>query len=516
MSNTFLRASLMIVVVTMVGRLLSFFRNVFLTNKFGVGIETDAYLMAYTIPLLLFLVVPGAINSVLIPTLKGFPGVEHVARRNELFQKSLTIIVILFFFITAAGMLWASQLVSVLAPGFEPDKHAMTVELLRIMLPSALFIGIIAVISSVLNAHFEFFAPSFGTVINGIVVIVSIYTLAPMLGIYGVAWGTTAGYLIFAAYLIVPLRKKAYSLRLNARFKKDEQLRGMGERFIPILIGMGISQLYTIVERILASGLGDQKVTTLILARGIIDLPIAIFAGALAVPLFPLLAEYVKNNQMEQMKSILNKGLLYQYHVLLPATLGFVLLSEEIVSFFYDFSGNFTQEDARLVGWAMFLFSFSMVFRGGRDLLIRASYAIENTRTPVVIGGVCVVFYIVASVVLIRPLDYAGLALAYSLANMLNLLLQSVFLQRQIGRLYQRSFYISIGRGFIAVLVMSIGIWLLQSPTATWGKLQVPVLIIIAAGLYGIMLYIMKEQLLKEIVDLVKKRLKIGGGANGS
>ena len=94
----------------------------------------------------------------------------------------------------------------------------------------------------------------------------------------------------------------------------------------------------------LASGLGDQKITTLGLANGIVQVPIGLFAGALAVPLFPLLSEYVKQQRMEDMKGVLAKGFLYQYHILAPATVGLILLAEEFVRIFYAHGGNFTDE----------------------------------------------------------------------------------------------------------------------------------------------------------------------------
>ncbi len=516
MTNFFIKTTMMIVLITILGRLLSFFRNVFLISEFGVSVETDAYLLAFIIPLSLFLIVPGAVNSVLIPTFKGLMQGEELARRNELFHKSMAVMILCFFFISVAGMVWANEMVMLLAPGFSPEKQLLTAELLRIMMPSALFIGIIAVMTSVLNAHFEFFAPTLGTVVNGLIVIISIYTLAPMLGIHGVAWGTTIGYILFAIYLIRPILKRKYSIKLNLKLRQDTHIRSMGERFVPIMIGMVISQIYLVGERIMASGLGDQKLTTLVLANSIIQLPVAIFAGALAIPFFPLLAEYVKKNQMERMKEILGKGLLIQYHLLLPATLGFILLSEEFVRFFYDYGSGLTQEEAQWTAWAMIFYSFSMIGLSGRDLLTRASYAIENTKTPVKIGAVCAVAYVIFSLILIGPLDHGGLALAFSLANLLNLVLQSYFLKKQIGTLYTRAFYISISKGMLAVTFMSLGIWLLREFTSEWGKLQIPILIIVAAVVYGGMLHILKEDLLKELVHKLKKRVKPGGEADGA
>lgn len=503
MANLFIKSAIIIVVVTLVGRLLGLARNILLTNKFGVGFETDAFNMAYTLPLALFLVVPGAISAVMIPAMKSLLGDENEFRRNELFHKVLTSILLLFMIVTAAGMLWSEQIVSLLAHGFSAEKQQLTHELLTIMMPSALFIGMIAAFSSILNTHHKFFATSFGTVINGLIVIASIYILTPQLGIKGIAWGTTVGFAVYAVYLVLPLQKLAYTTRWNFKYHKDPILRGMGERFIPILIGIIVSQAYLIIEKFMASGLGDEKITTLVLANSIVQLPIAIFAGALAVPIFPLLSEFVKKNQMQQMKDLVGRGFLYQYHLLLPASLGLILLAPEFVTIFYDHTDAFTSHDVELTAWAMIFYSVGMVGWAGRDLLTRASYAIENTKTPVIVGAISLGVYVLLGWLFIPALDHGGLALAFSLATYFNMLLQMWFLRRQIGKLFNKTFYLSLGKGFVAATVMSAIIWQLKGLSGAWGFMQLPILIIVAVFIYTGCLWGMKESMVKELVGKI-------------
>lgn len=506
----FFKATMILLAVTILGRLIGFLRNVFVTNEFGLGMETDAYFMAVTIPLTLFLVIPGAINAVLIPIFKGIMGEEQQERRNELFQKVMTAILILFTVLTFGGMIWAHELVSLLAKEFDPEKQKLTAELLRIMMPSVLFIGLIAVFSSVLNAHNEFFAPSLGTVISGVLVILSLYTLAPWIGMKGVAWGTTIGYVLFAFYLIVPLKKRGYFLKWNAGFKQDEQIRVMQQRFLPIMAGMAISQLYVFIERFLVSGLGDKKLSALVLANTIVQLPIAVFSGALVVPLFPLLSEYVKRNQLDGMKGVMGKGILYQYHVLLPTTLGLVLLSKEIVAFFYAHKETFTEQDVALTAWATIFYGIGILGWMGRDMLTRVFYSLENTKIPVIANGISVVVYIGISVMLIPLLDHGGIAFAFSLASFLNLSIQAVFLRREIGRLFSAEFYKSLAKGGLAVSVMSLGVWFLKGPTENWGVVfQVPVIVLAAMILYFGLLYALKEELVKELLGKFLSKVKI-------
>lgn len=384
-------------------------------------------------------------------------------------------------------------------------------------MPSVFFIGMVAVQGSFLNAHNVFFAPSFGPVLNNMLVIASIFLLAPLFGMTGVAWGTTAGFAIFALYLAVPLLRRGYNFRLKLRvLPEDKDLRKMGERFIPVMIGAGVTQLYQFIEKILAGGLGDARITALSYAYTIAQLPVAIFVGAMAMPIFPLMSEYVKKKQMSDMKKLLGKGLLYQYHLLLPTSVGLIVLSDSFVQAFYGHGDKVTQEDIHLIAWALIFYAVGLLGWSGRDLLSRASYAIENTKVPVYTGFVAVMISFGLAYVFMPFFDHGGLALAFSVGIYANVLLQIWLLRRQIGKLFDRSFFVSILRGFIAALVMLVILLSFQRLLGDLlGIFLLLVMIIIAAAGYIGMLFFMKEPLLRELTTTLFKRKGMKGGHAG-
>jgi len=456
--DLFFRITVVLVGLTLVSRLIGFLRQVLMAGEFGLGWELDAYVFAFQIPSTLFLILPGAVNAIVIPVLKGMTGDGLQPERNRLFHKLATLTALALLLLAAAGMIWAQDIIRLLAPDFSPEKRELAGELLAIMMPSVLFIGLISLATAFLNAHDEFVAPSVGPILNGLMVIASIYLLAPFLGIRGIAWGTLAGFAVFALSLVAPMLRRRYTFRWNLAIAGDPVLRGMGERFVPILIGLLVSQLYLFMEKILAGGLGDSKLSALWLAFSMVQLPIAIFSGALAVPLFPLLSEYVKRHNLEGMKQVMARGFLYQYHVLLPATVGLILLAEPFVRAFYGHGGKFGAEEAGLTAWAVIFYTVGMVGWAGRDLLTRASYALEDTKKPVFAAAAGLLLYIPLSFALMPGMDHGGLALAYALATYANLLLQAWWLRRRIGRLFAPAFYASLGRGLFAAAAMGAAV----------------------------------------------------------
>jgi len=514
MTNTFLKSAALLAAVTLAGRFIGLLRNILLTNEFGVGAETDAFLWAIAIPTALLSVMTGALNSVLIPTLQKYGGKspENEARRKQLYHRTLAITVIVCLVLGLASVIFADPLVRLLAPGFTGDKHSLAADMFAIMMVAVVFIGIVSVFSSVLNAHHEFFAPSLGTLLSGVAVILAIYTVGSAYGMRGIAWGVTIGFVLFTIYLLPSMRRKGYNLKLDMQWRGDQDLRSMGERIFPVMVGSAVFQAYWIVEKLLASGLGDQKITTLGLANGIIQVPIGLFAGALAVPLFPLLSEYVKQQRMDDMKSVLGKGFLYQYHVLAPATVGIIMLSDEFVRIFYAHGGNFSDEAVRLTSWAMVFYAIGMIGWAGRDLLMRVFYAIEDTRTPLRTGAISLVLYVALGLLLIPLLDHGGLALAYSIATYSTMLLLVLILKRRIGRVFSRAFYASLVKGVLASAVMAGVLWLVREAVQGWPlAVMLVVTVSVSAVVYGGMLVLMREPIVRELLDMLLRRVRRRG-----
>lgn len=511
-----IRSAIIIVAVTMVGRLLGFLKGVFISEEFGIGMETDAYFMAFVIPMTLLMIIPGAINSVFIPAMNGLM-IEGEGRSRErgLFQSTLTVIFISTLIVTVVGILAAEPLVSLLAPGFEGEKQALTVQLLRWMMPSVVLIGLLGLFSSALYCHNSYFYPSFGTVINSLLVIASIFILVPFMGIQGLALGTTLGFAGYALIMVPSLVRRRYPLRLAMVKEHNQLMRGMGERFVPVMIGGIVSQLTIYAERFLASGLGDAKVASLSLAYTVMQLPMAVFVGAFTVPLFPLLTEYVKKGQIAEMKRLVEKGLSYLVLVLVPVMGGLVLLSKDVVRLLYE-RGQFGADDTVLTAWALMFYSLAILGLAARDVLTRAFYALENMKIPVIIGIVSIALYLGISPLLIARLDHGGIALAAAVSAYFSWLCLGWLLRRQVGAILTRSFYLSFLRSLLAALVMLLVIWWAGGvPGQGEGLLadftlgvKVPLLIFFGMVVYFLSLLLLREKLAFELAGKVANKYK--------
>lgn len=498
-----IKTASMIVVFTLMGRLLGFFRSVYVSSLYGTGMEADAFHIAATIPLTLFLVVPGAINAVLIPTMRGL--LESKQGTGELYQKMLTVILCLFAAVAILGVVFAKEAAALF--GLSGEKLELTAEMLQWMWPSAVFIGLSGLWQSVCNAHQHFFTPTLGTVVNGAIVIASMYFLVPVYGAAGLAIATSLGYLAAMLTMLPTLRRFGYRHRLSFAYRGDAALSGMGERVVPILIGAVVAQATTFLERGFAESTGTGAISALANANQIVQIPMAIFVGAFTLPLFPLLASYVKRGEMAEMKQILQKGLAYLFILLLPVTAGFLFYAEPVIRLAFQ-RGAFDEQSVALTAWALPFYALGLYGLASRDLLTRAFYALENTRTPVVIGVIGIGVYILANWLLIPGLGHGGIALASAVSAMSQAILLFAMLWRAVGIPVRKSFFATVGKTLLACAIMVAGILLLDpwlSLLPLWAYL------IIGSGfgavLYGASLAVLREPLVAELVQKLRAKI---------
>lgn len=500
------KTATMILVLTVIGRLLGFIRTIYISDYYGTGMEADAYFTALTIPMTLFLVVPGAINAVLIPTMRGLLEKGDEKRAKLLYNQLLMITTLVFAALTLLGI-WASPAIISLL-GLTGAKADLAAELLRWMWPSAIFIGFAGLWTSFCNAHQHFFTPTLGSVANGAIVIIAFYLLVPLWGIDGVAIGTTLGFIATAVVMLPTIRQFGYGMDMSVRLHNDEIMRSMGERVIPILIGSAISQTTTFLERYLAADLGDGKIAALSYAKQIAQLPTVFFVAAFTLPLFPLLASYVKRGELTQMKDVLQKGISYLFLLLLPMTVGMILYGEPIIRlFFVRKGGNFDELAVAWTTWGLVLYSIGIFALAAQDMLTRAFYALENTRTPVIIGALGIGFYLLTAKISIPLLDHGGVALSYSASVCFQTLLLYLLLWKKIGQPLTRPFWITSAKVTAASAIMGAAIvggerWLHVLPV--W--LHLVLGITGGAAVYLLALVLLKEPLLKEVLARLLRR----------
>ncbi len=511
------RAALLLMVTVILSRILGYGREVALYTLFGQNYMTDAYRAAFSIPDFLYmLLVGGALSSAFIPVFSAAlaTGKEDEGWRSAsiVFNYALLFMLVLIF----VAYLYTRPLVILLAPGLPPHYVSLAVGLTRIMFCQAFFMALNGFAMGVLNSYQHFAAPALGSLVYNLVIIVFGLAFEKEMGIAAFSWGVVLGAILSFAVQVPALWRVGikYHLSFNIR---DEGFREVVFLMIPVLAGLGVMQFNLFVTQNLSSSLGSGGISALNLAQRIMNLPLGIFAGAIAPAIFPTMTMLAARGEMIGFKRTSTLGLRAIFLMSIPASFGLVAIGEPLVRLLFE-QGKFTAGAVAMTSEALFYYCLGIFAYSSIQILNRCFYALKDTVTPVVSAAITIAFNIILSIKLMHPMAHRGLALAYSLAGVLNLIMLLLVLRWKVGKLgISRiiwTFLIACGASglmFLAVRPTFIHIYQFLNLTPKLNLLiSLSVAMALGALVYGVIVYMFKLEESELLLNMLKRRLNKG------
>jgi putative peptidoglycan lipid II flippase len=460
-NHSVVEAAGMIGVATFSSRILGFIRDMVLARLFGATPAADAFFVAYRIPnLLRELFAEGSMSSAFIPVFTEYQTLKSKRDAWELASAVFTTLLTIVTGITIVGIVAASGIVWLLAPGFheDPVKLGMTTLLTRIMFPYLIFISLAALAMGILNSLRAFAAPAFSPVFFNMFIIGCAYFLSPTLPepIVGVAIGVVAGGAAQFAMQLPGLKLRG--LLFGFRCEPGHPgVRRIGWLMVPSLLGLSVTQINITVSTVLASFFAGGP-TYLFYGMRLIQFPLGIFGVALATAILPTLSSQAARHALDELQTTLGFGLRMILFIILPAMLGLILLREPIVHLFFE-HGSFTHDDTVATATAVLCYAVGLWAFAGVRIIVSAFYSLQDTKTPAITAAVAVGANIVLSLLLMRNLGAAGLALATALAAMLNGAILVAVLNRRLGGVDWLSISRSCVRAIAACVPLAVACW---------------------------------------------------------
>lgn len=502
------RAATAVFIVNLISRSLGFVRDASIGAVFGATGKTDAYLVAYTLPYALQAVLGMALVTVVVPVITGY---LVKGQREEGWTVASTMLngtALLMGAATCAGILTAPYIVKIMAPGFNPELTLLTSEMMRVMFPSILFMGVGMFATGLLNTGQIFTVPAAAPLVTNLVIILTVILFGSAYNIDVVAWGTLAG---FAGFLIVQLpslKKMHFNYRLVFNFRHRAVKKALIS-IIPVFAALSVNQCYLIINRFFASGLEPGSITALDFGYRLISLPLGIFVAAISTVIFPTMAEQAAVGKKDDLALTLRKGIGMVVLVSVPAAVGLAVLREPVVQLLFE-RGAFDRSASWLTASTVLYYSIGLVALGVSLVLHRAYYALGDLKTPVTAGLISIFVNVVLSIVFLPSMGHNGLALANSLAAFANTLVLLLVLLKALPSFNIINFGGSLGKmclGACAMWLLSVvGLNGLEKviEAASWGYLLVE--IVFAAGLgvgaYVLVVAVLRLQEVEEVKAL--------------
>lgn len=421
---------------TLVSRILGYVRDMLIAYGFGAGLAADAFFVAFRIPNMgRELLGEGALSAAFIPvftealTKRGRPSAFRMA------ATAFWVMALVLFVVCAIGIWGAPALVTLIAPGFrvDPQKMALTISLTRTMFPYLLFIGLTALMMGILNSLGHFATPAFSPALLNLSIIASLLFVAPRLHepVYALAYGVLVGGVLQLLFQFPPTVRRGVIVTQVGEWR-DPALPRMGRLMVPGVAGLAVTQLNIFITTLFASFLIGGSVSYLYYAFRLIHLPIGMVGVAMATATFPTMAAAAAKHSADEVRKTLIFALRLTVFLTVPALLGLAIYRHTIISLLFE-RGEFTGTATSATAQVLLGYCLGLCFFVANRVVIPAFHAFQDTVTPVKAGAIAVASNILFCLLLMGPLQATGLAVATSLASMVNFSLLMVFLRKHLG-----------------------------------------------------------------------------------
>ncbi|MBZ4686779.1 MAG: putative peptidoglycan lipid flippase [Clostridia bacterium] len=514
--KTVARAAGFIMITMIISRILGYIRDVVIYAKFGQNRITDAYNAAFSVPDFLYmLLVGGALSSAFIPVFSSYIVTDKEKDAWEVASIIFNIIMILMVLGIVFGIIFTPQLITLLVPGFTGDAFDLTVFLTRIMFFQVFFMGLSGISVGILNSYKHFTAPAIGSVLYNLGIIIVGLVLSPFIGIAAFSIGVVSGAAMnFGVQLPVLLRK---GLRYKFSFNlKHPGVKKIFALMFPVLIGLSVTHFNLFVNQNLASTLRPGIVAALRTGQRLMQLPIGVFAIAIAVAIFPTLTGNIARGEMQQFKKNMSLGVRSVIFVTLPAAAGLMALRVPLIRLLFE-QGMFTHANTLATAHALYYYSIGLFAYSAIQVLNRTFYALHDTKTPVATGVLTIAINIWLNFVLLDILGHGGLALAYSLAGIFNMVALLVILRLKIGGIDGKRMLISFFQSVFASIAMGLPLYYIAGFLEKWidvsiklGQfIQVILGIAIGTVIYAVIVSLFKMEEADMVLGILKRKFKI-------
>jgi len=471
--------SLIVIGGYVLSRVLGLVRDSLFARQFGTTDAADAYRAAYKLPDLLYLIIiGGALGSAFIPIFSELLTREGQERAWRMASQVMNLALLTLVAVSALVAICASPLIGLLYSAYSPEKQTLIVELTRLFLLSPLLLGLSGLAVAVLNTLDHYTLPALAPAVYNLGIIGGIIFLAPRWGVYGVAWGVIIGAVLYLLIQVPGLLRAGmrYSPTLGLR---DVAVRRVAWLMAPRVFGQSAAQLNIIVMASIASSLGEGRIAALDQAYQLMLLPHGIFALSLGTVSFPTMARAYALGDMVEVRRAMRTILRTVLWMVVPSAVALAVLRVPIVRLLFQ-HGIFADESTALVANALLLYATALPAFAASEILIRTFYAMQDTRTPVVIGLIAVTLNIALAWILVRQLgyDHVALAGAFSVANNLEAILLTLLLRRRLGGLdpsgglWRSARQTLIGAGIMGAVLL--GVVALSQYKLPWLSAAVP------------------------------------------
>ena len=441
---------------TLISRILGYLRDILIAIFLGASIYADAFFVAFRLPnTFRRLFAEGTFNAAFIPSYTSAK-IEGKKKGKKFADDILSFLLLILLFIVTIVEIFTPYLVYIIAPGYLEDqiKFNLAVELTRITFPFLLFVSLSSFFAGILNSNNKFAAAAAAPIILNVVLIVSLvysflqgFDYAKQLS-YGV---TIAG--IIQLLFLIYVTKKFYKPAINFNLKFNNKVKFFFKKLLPSIFSSGVTQINILVGTVIAS-FQSGAVSYLYYADRVYQINLAIAGIAVGTVSLPVLSKAFKEKNVRKISNIQNKSFELSLLFSIPASLGLILASNEIVNALFGY-GSFLINDVEMTAVALKFFGYGVPAFALIKILSNFFFARDNTKIPFYISVFIVFLNILISVSFFNKIGFIIIPIATSISTWFGVFIYLYLLNRKKILLLQSHLMINLIKILISTFVMS-------------------------------------------------------------
>ena len=453
--NNIARTFSTVFIITFIVKILGLLRDIVFAKFYGTGYVATAFFTSIRIPTqLVDIVLSSAIVSIFVPVFNQILKKDGKEKANTFAGNFINIIAVISTGMAILGILFAPQIVKILAGGFDEKTYALTVELVKITFPM-IFTSVAFSFVGFLQSYGEFNVPAMISGISNLTIISFLIFFEEKFGIKGVTYCMTFAWFLQVLIQIPFAKKYGYKFKMKLDFK-DENVKNVFKLAIPVIISTAVLPINSLVSTRLASGMGESACAALEYAYKLYLVISGVFTYAIGNIIFPELSR--ASMEEEKFVSIIHKAIKMLSFLLIPLTLGIIIYRTDIIATIYQ-RGEFNQNSTIITASALLFYSIGIIGSGIVEIMNKAFYAKQDTKSPLKIGIVVIFINLFLSVLLGKFMSFNGLALATSISAITNAIILIIVASKTQKTLINKELITNVLKMFASAIIMGIVVY---------------------------------------------------------
>ena len=502
--NKILKTTVIVMIISVIAKIIGVIQESILGATFGVGYESDIYIMTISMVTSIFAIISPAINSAFMPIL--IEKKDDINEQNKFINSFITIFFIICSLSSIIGIVFSNIIIQKVFPSLNNQMYfELANKCLRISLLSIGIIGLQSIFTSIFHANGKFVIPSILTIVYNVILSIYIIILSDKFGVVGLCICVVIANLVQWLVHLPTYYKLGYSYRIND-FSKD--IKRVIKLSIPIMVGVSVSQINVLVDKSLSSYIGVGSMTLMSYANKVNLISFSIIITTITTIYYPKLIELKVNNKIEEYQVTLTRVINIMIVILIPVAFGIIAIKEELITTLFGY-GNFTHKDVLDTALILTFLAPSIIAYGVREVLTKAFYSFNDTRTPMYNSIIGITINIILSIGLVGKFKLAGIALATTISSFIIIFIMYRSFQKHI-RLHKKDTLRTISKSLIAAVIMYSSLEIINKYIYINSCINMIICIVFGSSIYFIMTIIFKVteviHLLLEVTNSIKNR----------